>query len=197
MPGLSAMWVDSVRLAFASLVPGIEEGYVPAQHDTGWMHPLAALQAACHDLAAEGVRGAKPSTYPFPTVLSGLALLYRGDRLVVHLGHTLDHLQLAAAPTAWPGARALELDKTAGLVWSDMVTACQLSASALRAAFWIRAASGMFQADSDILRCPHCRQACTNWGTHCLSNAQGELPIPCPVPHAPWGGRHRIGSKPT
>ena len=158
---LRSVWVDRLRLAFAALVPDVQEGYVPAQHDTGWTGAVASWQAQCHDLAALGVLQA---FYPFPDELSGLALLYHDGRLVVHL----DELLLEAPDTRRHPSPCMSQDSVACQVWSDQVAHCQLSASALRCSFWLRSSGCMFTSQRDRLRCPYCRQACSGWGEHSL-----------------------------
>lgn len=162
------VWVDRVRIAFATLVPHIEEGYIPAQHNSGWVTTIANWQAQCHDLAANGVRLAKRASYPFPQELSGLALLYHDGRLVVHLGHTLDALQRSALMPTLGGMHSIANDMLACKVWAAQVASCRLGASALRCIFWLRSACSMFQTMSATLRCPYCRQACIGWGVHGL-----------------------------
>lgn len=148
-------WVDLLRLSFATAVPHIQEGFVPAQHDTHSSSGIAVLQARCHELAAEGVRLATRCTYPFPDELCGLLLVFREGRLVVHLGHSLERVYMSMCPrpsklSAVPG------DLTALKVWADLVIGCKLSPTALRASFWLRSAVHMFRTEGAQLRCPYC-----------------------------------------
>lgn len=170
MPRLLLVWVDRVRLAFAALAPAICEGYVPAQHNTKWHGLVSVWQAECHDLAAAGVRRACHASYPFPDELAGLALLFRNGRLVVHLGHTLDSLQLEALPVP-DGVIPSSLKSKPQLhYWVDLVVGCHLPASALRFCFWMRSARLMLWTEEKGLRCPFCRQWCFSWGEHALFN---------------------------
>ena len=95
---------------------------MPAQHDTGWTTFPAALQARCDVLAAEGARDARVLCFPFPEETGQLALLRRGDRLVIDpaasLDDVYDHLLRLSALVAPLGVD----DSTSTLAWQSVVT---------------------------------------------------------------------------
>ena len=138
----AALVVDNIRLAYAAAVSGtaLHEGFTPAEHDTGWVHLIATLQARRHDLAAAGVHLALPRTAPFLDLHADHALLFHGGRLVLSLSATLDLLYarhhpppIAALPLAGGHPQPL-------LRWAQVVESNVLRPGALRLAALLRAA---------------------------------------------------------
>ena len=96
----ASLWIDLIRLKFASYASAgwLQEGYMPAQHNSGWTHLVAKWQAQCDALAGAGAAAARDWSYPFPSVLEGCALLFRHGRLVVNHHHTHDAIHLSHIP---------------------------------------------------------------------------------------------------
>lgn len=129
---LTVIWIDRVRVEFASFVLCIKEGYIPAQHDTGRADLIATHQARCHDFAAEGWPGAPPVPSRFTVEFGYVVSCWTsGDPCSSYAGRTCP---IACLP--FSGGNALVLGDTQVFkVWAEAVLKCKLDATALRCAF--------------------------------------------------------------
>ena len=158
----SAPVIDLIRLSYAASVAssGMQEGFTPAEHDSGWSNLLATLQARCHSLAAEGTALARLRSVPFLDLFHDHVLLFRRDRLVLSIASSLDSIyaQLHPAP---PRALPLAQPSSPALLhWADVVEHNLLSPGALRLAALLRAAP-LFPT---VAGCPfHCSLCRPQW----------------------------------
>lgn len=148
----------------------MQEGFIPAQHDTLWTHFLATLQAECDSLAAAGASAAARSTLPFADLHNDTVLLLRHGALILDSAAALDQLYQLAHP---PPVAAVPLlatfgDSPTGRSWARVVESNTLNPGAVRLAAVVRAAPLFPVADAAIFHCGFCGAPCQGWGTHIL-----------------------------
>ena len=129
--------MDELRIYYAGHRGPMTDVYTPAQHDTGWSGSLATWQAVCDSLAKGGAAAAVAWTYPCPEALGDVALSYRGGRLVLNVGATLDMVYACPWVQAAPGLQGYD---GAYIAWRHLLETNMVSGAGRRLAFWLRSA---------------------------------------------------------
>lgn len=161
------VWIDQIRLAFAQQMPShLQEGFVPAEHDTHSAHAVAKWQAVCHELANRGSAVALPNSYPYPGVLDGLALLFRQGRLVVNVAHSMASVYNELHMDERVLSLVARTDNVALCAWASFVEEGSPSAGTLRFVYWMRSAPVMHVACDTSFKCSLCNLSCCGWGVH-------------------------------
>ena len=158
-------WVDVLRLEFARVASsaGLQEVFTPAQHDTGWVGPLAEWQAHCDVLAKGSGQAPVGRGYPCPELLRDSALFFLEDRLVLSLQVSLDAVYDRLAAGRLGPARP---PCTVPLSWAAVVEQGLVAARGLRLAYWLRGAPLLHWSSRADLPCPLCGVLCEHWGLH-------------------------------
>jgi hypothetical protein len=162
--------IDNIRLAYAAAAAptALREGFTPAQHNTGWRHLIATLQARCHLLADAGVRQAQANAVPFLHLNTDLALLLHNGALVLSIGPTLNQLYAQAHPAPPAALPAAGRELTPLLRWAEIIESGVVPSGALRLAALLRAAPLFPSIATCPFHCSICLMPCPGWGTHLL-----------------------------
>ena len=102
-------------------IPPPEFVYSRTLFNTGWTDSIATWQAACDHLASIGAASALPYTFPLPSSVGEVALLFRRGQLVINPHHTFSRILDEALPNPLPKIAHLIGDPHALSAWHDAV----------------------------------------------------------------------------
>ena len=159
----SCIWIHRLRLAYAEFIHahGVDEFFVPAQHDSHATHEVAMWQKKCDDLPKEAAHQAQASSIPFRSLLSDCAFLFWEGKLVMDAPKTMDAGYMAAQGFNVPQGMS-----AAGRTWQETVIKHNLTQGALKYAFGARTAPWCHVAESPDFFCLFCRSERRSWGGH-------------------------------
>lgn len=141
----------------------VEEGFIPAAHDTLWSNTVSEYQKMADMLANEGRRCTPTQNgLPFLNVLRLKAVLLSRELVCIKPAVVLDSLYDVLTSVS-PSSPPCPLSAAFG--WEDAVSTCSVGNGALRHALWIRSAP-LFHSGPDRPYCPFCSLLVQDWASH-------------------------------
>ena len=153
-----------VHCAYLYTTRRVTEGYVPAEHDTGWQTLVAQAQKLADELAKQSLRGDLTSSLPYLSIVAPHSLLLADGGLCVRPSVVLTKIYDAEIATL-RSACSLPALGSAGGSWETIISQSLIPTVAVRSALWLRSSSS-FKVSPTTAYCHFCGLHVAQWSFH-------------------------------
>ena len=159
--------IDRIRAHVAASFADrrVLEGYIPAQHDTGWSTTVSQVQQCADTLAKQALsHDVVPASLPLLSIIAPHSLLLTSKGVCIRPAVVLS--ELCSLEMARPSSFLSISDMGyGGHVWETLVTENRVPSMTIRSAMWLRSAT-FFRSAVGGAFCPYCGLGVTDWMTH-------------------------------